>query len=128
RRMGFSPACSMSCRCSGVRPVMLMVILRMRLYQTRIVAQGVCSDDADCCDAPSPDSRRSEQLPVRAASPGARDWVGFPLVRIVAIISLATGLVRDLALGPYKGKEMGETAFFRPPPAMASSCLNSYRR
>lgn len=39
--------------------------------------------------------------------------LGFPLVRMVATISLATGVVRDLALGPYQGKETGETALFR---------------
>lgn len=39
--------------------------------------------------------------------------VGFPIARLVAIISLATGVVRDLAMGPYKGKETGETALFR---------------
>jgi Transposase DDE domain len=39
--------------------------------------------------------------------------VGFPLARIVVLISLATGIVRDLALGPYEGKETGETALFR---------------
>ena len=39
--------------------------------------------------------------------------LGFPLVRLVAIISLASGAVRDLALGPYQGKETGETALFR---------------
>jgi Transposase DDE domain len=39
--------------------------------------------------------------------------LGFPLVRMLAVISLATGVVRDLALGPYKGKETGETALFR---------------
>jgi hypothetical protein len=39
--------------------------------------------------------------------------VGFPLARIVVLISLATGVVRDLALGPYEGKETGETALFR---------------
>jgi hypothetical protein len=39
--------------------------------------------------------------------------VGFPLARLVAIISLATGVVRELALGPYQGKETGETALFR---------------
>jgi hypothetical protein len=39
--------------------------------------------------------------------------LGFPLVRMVALISLATGVVRDLALGPYQGKETGETALFR---------------
>jgi hypothetical protein len=39
--------------------------------------------------------------------------LGFPVARLVANISLATGVVRDLALGPYKGKETGETALFR---------------
>jgi hypothetical protein len=39
--------------------------------------------------------------------------LGFPLVRLVAPISLATGVVRDLAMGPYLGKETGETALFR---------------
>jgi hypothetical protein len=39
--------------------------------------------------------------------------VGFPIARIVAVISLATGVVRDLAIGPYRGKQTGETALFR---------------
>lgn len=39
--------------------------------------------------------------------------LGFPLARLVAMISLATGVVRDLALGPYQGKETGEPALFR---------------
>jgi hypothetical protein len=39
--------------------------------------------------------------------------LGFPLARLVAVISLATGAVRDLALGPAKGKQTGETALFR---------------
>jgi hypothetical protein len=45
----------------------------------------------------------------RSQKPG----LGFPLARIVAIISLATGAVRDLAIGPYKGKETGETSLLR---------------
>jgi hypothetical protein len=39
--------------------------------------------------------------------------LGFPVVRMVAIIALATGVVLDLATGPYAGKETGETALFR---------------
>jgi hypothetical protein len=39
--------------------------------------------------------------------------LGFPIVRMVALISLATGVARDLAMGPYQGKETGETALFR---------------
>jgi len=32
---------------------------------------------------------------------------------MVALIALATGVMRDLATGPYQGKETGETALFR---------------
>jgi hypothetical protein len=39
--------------------------------------------------------------------------VGFPLARIVAVISLATGAVLDLAIGPCKGKRTGETSLLR---------------
>ena len=39
--------------------------------------------------------------------------VGFPLARFVTIISLATGAVRDLAIGPCKGKRTGETSLLR---------------
>ncbi len=45
----------------------------------------------------------------RAQRPG----LGFPIARLVAVISLATGAVRDLAIGPYRGKQTGETALFR---------------
>ena len=45
----------------------------------------------------------------RTQKPG----LGFPIARLVAIISLATGAVRDLAIGPYLGKQTGETALFR---------------
>ena len=39
--------------------------------------------------------------------------VGFPIARACAILSLATACVMDLALGPYAGKETGETALLR---------------
>jgi hypothetical protein len=38
---------------------------------------------------------------------------GFPIARIAAIFSLATGAVYDLAIGRYKGKETGEHALIR---------------
>jgi DDE family transposase len=41
------------------------------------------------------------------------EGIGFPVVRMVAIIALATGVVLDLATGPYAGKETGETALLR---------------
>ena len=39
--------------------------------------------------------------------------VGLPIARAVAIVSLATAGVLDLAMGPYKGKETGESALLR---------------
>ena len=41
------------------------------------------------------------------------EGLGFPIVRAVALISLATAMIHGLALGPYSGKETGETALFR---------------
>jgi hypothetical protein len=42
-----------------------------------------------------------------------RPGVGFPIMRWVALIGLATAAVLDSAFGPYRGKETGETALFR---------------
>lgn len=39
--------------------------------------------------------------------------LGFPIARIVVLLSLATGMACDLAIGPYAGKETGETALLR---------------
>ena len=39
--------------------------------------------------------------------------VGLPIARAVAILSLATACVTDAVIGPYKGKETGETALLR---------------
>jgi putative transposase len=39
--------------------------------------------------------------------------VGLPIARVVAILSLATGCVTDIALGPYAGKQTGEPALLR---------------
>lgn len=39
--------------------------------------------------------------------------VGLPIARAVAILSLATGCVMDLVMGPYKGKKTGEPSLLR---------------
>ena len=41
------------------------------------------------------------------------EGLGFPLLRIVVLLSLATAMVCGMAQGPQKGKETGETALFR---------------
>jgi putative transposase len=51
-----------------------------------------------------------EQFPqIGAQKPG----VGLPIARACAVLSLATASLCDLALGPYEGKETGETALLR---------------
>ena len=45
----------------------------------------------------------------KAQKPG----VGLPIARAVAITSLATACVMDMAMGPYKGKQTGESALLR---------------
>lgn len=42
-----------------------------------------------------------------------RAGLGFPLARLVVLMSLATGMVGGMASGPYAGKQTGETALFR---------------
>ena len=39
--------------------------------------------------------------------------LGFPILRIVVLLSLATAMVCGMALGPYAGKETSELALFR---------------
>lgn len=39
--------------------------------------------------------------------------VGLPIARTCAILSLATAAIQDIAVGPYEGKETGETALLR---------------
>jgi len=65
----------------------------------------------DGCTVQLPDTpanqRRYPQLP--SQKPG----LGFPLMRLVLVVSLLTACVQDLAYGRYEGKETGETALFR---------------
>lgn len=46
-------------------------------------------------------------------SSSQKPGVGFPIARIVVLLSLSCGAALDMAIGPYKGKNTGETALFR---------------
>lgn len=46
-------------------------------------------------------------------SAGQKPGLGFPVLRLVALFSLAVGAVLDVAMGPYQGRHTGETALFR---------------
>lgn len=41
------------------------------------------------------------------------EGLGFPIARMVLLLSLATAMVGGMAMGPYAGKETGETALLR---------------
>ena len=42
-----------------------------------------------------------------------KEGLGFPIARVVMLLSLATAMVTGMAMGPCMGKETGETALFR---------------
>ena len=58
---------------------------------------------------PDTAENQAEYPQQKAQKPG----VGFPIARAVAIISLATACTMNLAIGPYSGKETGESALLR---------------
>lgn len=96
-------------------------MVRRLVRQTAEVVDGPVPDDwlwkgrpvtlVDGATASMPDTPANQERYPQSRAQGI--GLGFPIVRIVALISLATGLARDLALGPYQGKETGETALFR---------------
>ena len=59
----------------------------------------------------TPDTKANQAVYPQSRS--QRPGVGFPILRWVALLGLATGVVLDSAFGPYRGKETGETALLR---------------
>jgi DDE family transposase len=58
-----------------------------------------------------PDTRENrDEYPQNVAQ---QEGLGFPIVRLVVLLSLATAMVRGMAFGRYAGKETGETALLR---------------
>ena len=45
--------------------------------------------------------------------PQQAQGLGFPILRVVVLLSLATAMIGGMAMGPYAGKETGEMALFR---------------
>jgi putative transposase len=72
---------------------------------------GMTVKIADGTDFSMPDTPANQKEYPQSKSQA--EGLGFPLMRAVALISLATGMVTDMAEGPQAGKETGETALFR---------------
>lgn len=75
------------------------------LWQGRHVA---LADGATVTLPDTPENQKAFPQPA-TQKPG----LGFPMIRLVILLSLATAAVTDLAYGPYQGKETGETALLR---------------
>jgi hypothetical protein len=45
--------------------------------------------------------------------PGQKEGLGFPILRLVGLISLSCGVVLDVAMARYRGKRTGETSLLR---------------
>jgi hypothetical protein len=58
-----------------------------------------------------PDTAKNQQAWPQPATQA--EGLGFPVVRLVVMMSLATAMLTGMKLGPYQGKETGETALFR---------------
>ena len=66
---------------------------------------------ADGTTVSMPDSdENQEAYPQHDAQ---KQGVGFPIARMVVLLSLATAMVGGMAMGPYQGKETGEPALLR---------------
>jgi hypothetical protein len=58
---------------------------------------------------PDTEANQAEYPQSRSQKPG----LGFPIARLLVIISLAVGTVLDAAMGPYRGKETSELGLLR---------------
>ena len=66
---------------------------------------------ADGTTVSMPDTPENQEVyPQQAAQ---QEGLGFPVARMVVLMSLATAMVCGMAIGPYSGKETGELALMR---------------
>jgi len=65
--------------------------------------------DGTTVSMPDTPSNQAEYPQARTQKRG----LGFPVARLVVLFSLASAMVQGMAIGPYAGKESGETALLR---------------
>lgn len=66
---------------------------------------------ADGTTVSMPDTQENQQE--YPQQPNQKEGLGFPIARLVVLLSMATGLLSGMAMGPYSGKETGEMALMR---------------
>lgn len=75
----------------------------------RCAGRGVTMADGTTMSMPDTAANQAEWPQPTSQKPG----LGFPIVRMVVLISLATGMIHDMAMGRYAGKQTGEAALLR---------------
>jgi hypothetical protein len=65
--------------------------------------------DGTTVSTPDTPTSQAEWPQPKTQKPG----LGFPLIRMVVLVSLATAMITGMEMGPYQGKETGETALLR---------------
>lgn len=58
-----------------------------------------------------PDTKENQEI--FPQQKGQKKGIGFPIARIVVVMSLTVGTVLDYAIGPFKGKGTGESSLLR---------------
>jgi hypothetical protein len=81
----------------------------VRTDSLRIAGRPVYVVDGTTVSMPDTTANQKEYPQADTQEPD----LGFPIARLVALFSLVSGAVLDMALGPYQGKETGETSLFR---------------
>lgn len=66
---------------------------------------------ADGSTLSMPDTKENQEVYPQESN--QKEGLGFPIARIAVLTSLGSGAVINAAIGPYKGKETGETALVR---------------
>jgi len=66
---------------------------------------------ADGTTLSTPDTPANQKAYPQQAAP--KKGLGFPILRLVGLLSLSCGAVLDVAWGPYSGKRTGEASLFR---------------
>jgi Transposase DDE domain len=98
--------------CDVARQLEQQAVDSWRWHRRRVVLV-----DGSTLSMPDTEENQAAYPQSRSQRPG----VGFPIMRWVALLGLATAAVLDSAFGPYKGKQTGETALFRS--LLKSLCL-----
>jgi IS4 transposase len=70
--------------------------------------RAVLVDGTDCSMSDTPESQEVYPQPS-----SQKKGLGFPMIRLVVLLTLATAGLVGCAMGPRQGKETGETALFR---------------